>query len=120
VQLPNSQSVMAVAFDQVSKDKSVRALLNNFERQEPIVLLMDDKYRLFPYDMGKMTYSVLGYYWIVDAWGMVFVFRCSRNRTLTVLLASGAGTVKQLTRILRQVQVCIPMVRRARRAVVGT
>ena len=68
------QNVMTVSFDQVSQDKTVRALLHNFERKEPLVLLMDDKYRLFPYDMGKMTYAVLGYYWIVDAWGTIIKF----------------------------------------------
>lgn len=48
---------------------SVRALLQTYERKLPIALIADDKYISFPYQLGKYTYVVLGFYWIVDTWG---------------------------------------------------
>ena len=48
-----------------------RALLESFRRKEPVVLLVDDRYKGFPYRFEeKVAYAVLGYYWIRDAWGM--------------------------------------------------
>ncbi|KAI5123916.1 hypothetical protein M0805_006334 [Coniferiporia weirii] len=53
---------------QSEQDHSVRALLNGIDSRHPIVLIADDNYALFPYDLGKYMYVVLGLYWIVDAW----------------------------------------------------
>lgn len=60
---------MIVADDQIEEEGSTRALLQTYRRQTPIVLIIDDKYVSFPYDLGVYTYTVLGFYWIVDAWG---------------------------------------------------
>ncbi|KAI0075119.1 hypothetical protein K474DRAFT_1646966 [Panus rudis PR-1116 ss-1] len=56
--------------DQLADDKSVRALLRTHELGRPLVLIIDDKYALFPYDLGSKgcTYAVLGYYRIAHAW----------------------------------------------------
>ncbi|KAF9227346.1 hypothetical protein BS17DRAFT_775348 [Gyrodon lividus] len=58
------------AQDQEASDKSVRALLKTYKECRPLVLLADDKYALFPYDLAasKYTYVVLGMYWISRAW----------------------------------------------------
>ncbi|EJD02938.1 uncharacterized protein FOMMEDRAFT_107970 [Fomitiporia mediterranea MF3/22] len=53
---------------QRDKDPSVRALLYNHRSGHPLVLIADDKYVLFPFDLGEKMYVVLGLYWIVDAW----------------------------------------------------
>ncbi|KAL5523744.1 hypothetical protein ACEPAG_7917 [Sanghuangporus baumii] len=49
-------------------DASVRALLYNYKVGHPLVLLIDDKYAPFPFDLEKKIYVVLGLYWIVNAW----------------------------------------------------
>ncbi|KAH8992816.1 hypothetical protein EDB86DRAFT_2931004 [Lactarius hatsudake] len=56
--------------DQLEDDRSVRALLNNYQCGRPLVLLADDNYRLFPFDLtaNGYTYIVLGLYWITHAW----------------------------------------------------
>ena len=61
-----------MANDQLAGDKSVRALLNTYRKGKPIVLLADDKYALFPFNLAASgcAYIVLGYYRIVHAWGM--------------------------------------------------
>lgn len=58
------------AQDQEATDKSVRALLKSYTDKRPLVLLADDKYALFPFDLGASacTYVVLGLYWISHAW----------------------------------------------------
>ncbi|KAH9951553.1 hypothetical protein B0H21DRAFT_716501, partial [Amylocystis lapponica] len=58
------------ADDQLAEDKSVRALLNTYALRLPVVLLIDDKYTLFPYNLGAegYTYVVLGFYHITHAW----------------------------------------------------
>lgn len=65
------------ASDQLAQDKSVRALLNNFHHGRPLVLLIDDKYALFPYDLGSkdVTYAVLGFYTVSHVWGMTGIHR---------------------------------------------
>lgn len=64
------QSVTHEADDQLAQDRSVRALLSNFRSRRPLVLLIDDKYARFPYDLGSkgITYAILGFYTIVHAW----------------------------------------------------
>lgn len=59
------------AQDQTATDKSVRALLKNYKEKRLLVLLADDKYVQFPYDLSASgyTYVVLGIYWISHAWG---------------------------------------------------
>ncbi|KAG7098842.1 hypothetical protein E1B28_000745 [Marasmius oreades] len=58
------------AGNQTAGDKSVRALLNNYERGLPLVLLVDHKYTHFPYDLrgSNISYAVLGLYFIAHAW----------------------------------------------------
>lgn len=65
------QSVLRGAEDQRSDDKSVRALLKTFRERRPLALVIDDRYAKFPYDLGSLgvTYAVLGFYMIVQAWG---------------------------------------------------
>ena len=59
------------AEDQLAQDKSVSALLATYKNGRPLVLLIDDKYALFPYDLSAsgVTYAVLGFYIITHAWG---------------------------------------------------
>ncbi|KAL1723929.1 hypothetical protein EV715DRAFT_285989 [Schizophyllum commune] len=58
------------AQDQSENDRSVRALLHTYMEKRPIVLLLDDNYRLFPYDLKAhgIVYAVLGLYYIKHAW----------------------------------------------------
>ncbi|KAF9241593.1 hypothetical protein BU15DRAFT_44647 [Melanogaster broomeanus] len=58
------------AQDQEASDKSVGALLKTYKEGRPLVLLVDDQYALFPYDLAasKYTYVVLGMYSISHAW----------------------------------------------------
>ncbi|KAI0036934.1 hypothetical protein K488DRAFT_40180 [Vararia minispora EC-137] len=66
----SGQMEISRASHQSSDDKSVRALLNTYRRGLPLVLLADDKYALFPYDLCAEGYAyiVLGHYWIAEAW----------------------------------------------------
>ncbi|KAH9034180.1 hypothetical protein EDB84DRAFT_1251777, partial [Lactarius hengduanensis] len=56
--------------DQSEDDPSIRALLDNHKCGRPLVLLADDNYRLFPFDLtaNGYTYVVLGLYWITHGW----------------------------------------------------
>jgi hypothetical protein len=76
----NGQTDTQLAADQLAEDKSVRALISNYEQGKPLVLLVDDKYALFPFDLAArgVTYAVLGFYRIIHTWGM-------RLRTLKTL-----------------------------------
>lgn len=69
-----SQTKTSLAGDQHAAHRSVRALLINYRDKRPLVLLVDDKYLLFPYDLARsnVTYAVLGLYWITGAWGIRF------------------------------------------------
>ena len=60
---------MTFTSNQFTTDKSVRALIRTCQEKKPLVLLIDDRYRLFPYDLSTHVYVVLGYYTIVDFWG---------------------------------------------------
>ncbi|KAI0655889.1 hypothetical protein C8Q70DRAFT_922757 [Cubamyces menziesii] len=64
------QTALQKAEDQREEDKSVRALLRTYQMKRPLVLLIDDRYALFPYDLATKgyTYVVLGFYHIVHAW----------------------------------------------------
>jgi hypothetical protein len=67
-------SKLVEAEDQSHMDHSVSALLKTHEAKQPIVLIIDDKYAEFPFDLsrsGKEGYSyvVLGYYLIRNWWG---------------------------------------------------
>lgn len=66
------------AQDQEVTDKSVRALLKSYTDRRPLVLLVDDKYAQFPFDLGASgyTYVVLGFYWISHAWGTANSYLC--------------------------------------------
>lgn len=58
------------AKDQSTSDISVRALINTWTTQSPVVLLADASYKYLPYDVSASgaTYVVLGAYVIKDAW----------------------------------------------------
>lgn len=102
VRQKGNQTTFIVADDQAHNDKSVRALLHNYETKLPIVLIADDKYQLFPYGLGKYVYVVLGYYWIVDAWGASFL----HHRTTLYISCqqfSGEGDLWQWSRILCEI-----------------
>jgi hypothetical protein len=64
-----------LACDQLAQDKSVNALMNNHRTGTPLVLLADDRYPLFPYDLGKqgIGYVVLGWFVITNTWGTLIV-----------------------------------------------
>ena len=55
----------------MARDKSVRALLANYKDRRPVVLIADDRYKLFPYNLADdgYTYVVLGFYVITQVWG---------------------------------------------------
>jgi hypothetical protein len=63
-----------MAEDQLAQDKSVRALLKNHIEKRPLVLLADDRYKPFPYNLAASgyTYIVLGFYYVKHAWGETF------------------------------------------------
>lgn len=73
------------AQDQEVTDKSVRALLKSYTDRRPLVLLVDENYALFPFDLGASgyTYVVLGFYWISHAWGMTCPIRIHVCQSLT-------------------------------------
>lgn len=62
-----------LASDQLADDKSVRALLRTYQMKKPLVVLVDDKYALFPFNLAEKecTYAILGWYRIAYAWGML-------------------------------------------------
>ncbi|KAH9994044.1 hypothetical protein BJV77DRAFT_996606, partial [Russula vinacea] len=68
--------------DQLEDDRSVRALLNNYRSGRPLVVLADDNYALFPFDLtaNGYTYVVLGLYWIAHAWAELQ--RVDENRSV--------------------------------------
>lgn len=74
-----------LASDQQENDKSVRALLHNYRTRRPLVLIIDDKYALFPFDLASKgcTYAVLGWYQIAHVWGMWAFWK--RVRVLSLL-----------------------------------
>ena len=77
-------SVLRAAEDQRSDDKSVRALLKTYHERRPIALVIDDRYAQFPYDLASLgvTYAVLGFYMIVQAWGECHDSTCHLNGSL--------------------------------------
>ena len=55
---------------QAQEDSSVRGLLRTYRAGTPLILLADNNYALFPYQLeDEWMYVVLGAYRIVDAWG---------------------------------------------------
>ncbi len=66
----NTGITTIVVDDQLAEAGSTSALLKTYECQKPLALIIDDKYELFPYNLGTCMYAVLGFYWIVAAWGM--------------------------------------------------
>ncbi|KAF9027015.1 hypothetical protein BDZ89DRAFT_1134444 [Hymenopellis radicata] len=58
------------ANDQEENDHSVSALLNTYRTKEPLVLLIDEGYRHFPFDLkqSNFPYVVLGFYFISHVW----------------------------------------------------
>ncbi|KAI9067410.1 hypothetical protein FKP32DRAFT_1563809 [Trametes sanguinea] len=66
----HGQSTLLEADDQRAEDRSVRALLQTYRMKRPLVLIIDDRYALFPYDLATKgyTYVVLGFYHIAHAW----------------------------------------------------
>ena len=72
--------------DQLSCDYTVSALLNTYQRGLPILLIADDKYKLFPHDLDKHTYAILGFYWIKYAWRLSLV--CCALTGVNVIVSS--------------------------------
>jgi hypothetical protein len=71
------QSFRIADGDQLSQDKSVRALLRTYKECRPIVLVIDERYALFPFDLSAkgVSYAVLGFYTVAHAWGMHMMLR---------------------------------------------
>lgn len=71
------QSFRTADDDQLAQDKSVRALLRTFKECRPIVLVIDERYASFPFDLSAkgVSYAVLGFYTIAHAWGMHMMLR---------------------------------------------
>lgn len=67
------------AMDQSAKDVSVRSLINTRNSESPVILLADDSYKYFPYDLAARGYCyvVLGAYVITDAWREHTLFLCT-------------------------------------------
>jgi hypothetical protein len=60
------------ASNQLAEDRSVRALLETYRKSQPLVLVCDDRYTHFPFDLSdECTYVVLGFYRIIHFWGSV-------------------------------------------------
>ncbi|KAF8348386.1 hypothetical protein F5887DRAFT_1280766 [Amanita rubescens] len=70
VHYQKGQSFRTTDGDQLAQDKSVRALLRTFKECRPIVLVIDDRYASFPFDLSAkgVSYAVLGFYTIAHAW----------------------------------------------------
>ncbi|KIY60526.1 hypothetical protein CYLTODRAFT_322896, partial [Cylindrobasidium torrendii FP15055 ss-10] len=75
--LASGKYISKTATDQLESDWSVRALLNTYHERLSMVLLIDDRYPHFPYDLANSrrmgggngyTYVVLGFYFIKDTW----------------------------------------------------
>ncbi|KAF8145469.1 hypothetical protein K438DRAFT_1871990 [Mycena galopus ATCC 62051] len=64
------QLISKAAEDQRADDSSVRALLENYRYGQPLVLLIDDKYGPFPFDLASqgVYMAVLGFYRIIHVW----------------------------------------------------
>ena len=69
--MTNGQADVRQAEDQLAQDRSVSALFHNYESGTPLVLLMDDRYPFFPYDIAAkgVMYAVLGIYRVTYVWG---------------------------------------------------
>lgn len=70
------------------KDPSVNALVKNWRTKEPLVLIADDKYEHFPFDLTRKhdggkgyAYVVLGYYFVRHYWGRFFLPEVMRWRS---------------------------------------
>lgn len=61
--------------NQEALNVSVKALKQNYQTGTPLVLLVDDQYSRFPYDLSKkkISYAVLGWFTITNSWGMFFL-----------------------------------------------
>ncbi|KAJ7509581.1 hypothetical protein B0H11DRAFT_1252644 [Mycena galericulata] len=68
--MERGQHITIKADDQRAQDLSIRALLENYRKNQPLVLLIDDKYEPFPFDLGSrgVYMAVLGFYKITHTW----------------------------------------------------
>ncbi|KAJ7911217.1 hypothetical protein B0H13DRAFT_2482869, partial [Mycena leptocephala] len=66
----HGQVTNKAADDQREEDLSVRALIENYRQGQPLVLLIDDKYGPFPFDLASQGVyrAVLGFYKIIHMW----------------------------------------------------
>ena len=71
------QTLKTAEDDQLAQDRSVRALLRTYKECRPIVLVIDERYALFPFDLSAkgVSYAILGFYTIAHAWGMLMMLR---------------------------------------------
>lgn len=76
-----------ISSDQGESDHGVRSLINCYKSKSRIVLLADDRYKLFPYDLGRHTYVVLGFYRVIYYWGKVERTARKTRRSLAILIA---------------------------------
>ncbi|KAJ6513520.1 hypothetical protein DFH09DRAFT_941340 [Mycena vulgaris] len=71
----NGQVTNRTADDQRAHDISVRALIENYRLNQPLVLLIDDKYGPFPFNLGShdvymapLSNLYAGFYKIIHVW----------------------------------------------------
>lgn len=55
--------------DQSARKGQVQPLITAMKNQHPLLLLADQRFKLFPYDLGERMFVVLGWYWVKEAWG---------------------------------------------------
>ncbi|KAJ7085343.1 hypothetical protein C8R43DRAFT_909216, partial [Mycena crocata] len=69
-EIVRAEGIVKPAEDQRSTDKSVKALLQTYKTGQPLALLIDDKYGLFPFDLKPLGIymAILGWYRIVHVW----------------------------------------------------
>lgn len=107
-------SKLVEADHQTFKDASVNALVKNWQTKEPLVLIADDRYERFPFDLtrgqdgGKgYAYVVLGYYFIRHFWGQCFPL--GEREYDTHRIPSREASRRQWKWIRRALQVRVPI-----------
>ncbi|KAJ7217321.1 hypothetical protein GGX14DRAFT_358383 [Mycena pura] len=77
----NGHTLHKSADDQRAHDMSVRALIENYRTGQPLVLLIDDKYVHFPFDLGSrdVYMAVLGTRISVTSWTSTAYSRPSKS-----------------------------------------
>lgn len=107
------------ALSQSATDQSVRCLLETQRKSHPIVLLADNNYGKFPYDLKQRGYGyvVLGAYLITDAWRGFLLHSPCLDVDLFWLSYSPTTGLRRCER--REVAVRLSLVLQSRGPVVG-